>query len=114
MLPAAPGLFSMKKFPFSSSASNGCNNRAITSTGPPGPNGTTIFTGRSGHAAKACVTKKGVALAKAAELWRKRRRLRAGLFIFIGQFFLTDRCENLSVFSRNRDVRIGRRSRLYV
>ncbi len=88
MLPAAPGLFSMKKLAFSSSVSSGCNKRVITSTGPPGPNGTTIFTGRSGQAAYARLTRKGEAPAKAAEMRRKRRRHKSGMRLFIGQTLL--------------------------
>lgn len=53
MLPVAPGLFSTKNDWPRRSPKGGAMSRAMTSTGPPGPNGTKSFTGRSGHAALA-------------------------------------------------------------
>ena len=49
LMPPAPGMFSITKRWPSFSPSFSATRRAVTSATPPGPNGSTIFTGRSGY-----------------------------------------------------------------
>jgi hypothetical protein len=49
LMPPAPGMFSITKRWPSLSPSFSATRRAVTSATPPGPNGRTILTGRSGY-----------------------------------------------------------------